>query len=439
MKILHLSTYDTIGGAARAATRLHVGLGELGVTSSMLVRRKRTQLDTVHVAPPLNRWRWKLWRFIEDRCITRNRTGLSNTFFTLGQPAFDLSRHPLVVESDVLHLHWVGHFQSPASLASLAMLGKPMVWTLHDMRPFTGGCHFSAGCDEYMAACDKCPQLQRDPNALTHLNLAAQREALGGITIVAPSRWLADCARRSAVFRDCRVEVIPLGINTCEFSPTPQAEARAQLGLTQDRTYVLFGADGGGELRKGAAELRAAFQHLLAIHPTPEKLTLLCFGAMTEQFTALGEKTHALGYLKTTEQLRLAYAAADVFALPSLEDNLPNTMLESLACGTPVAGFDVGGIPDLVEPGVTGALARPGDPQSLAYALLEIIRDPTHARTLGQNGAHRIASHYTARAEAEAYRALYPTVQPTRGGKVRHHLPVSRLLWQALRAPKSAR
>ena len=412
MKILHLSTYDTIGGAARAATRLHVGLGELGVTSSMLVRRKRTQLDTVHVAPPLNRWRWKLWRFIEDRCITRNRTGLSNTFFTLGQPAFDLSRHPLVVESDVLHLHWVGHFQSPASLASLAMLGKPMVWTLHDMRPFTGGCHFSAGCDEYMAACDKCPQLQRDPNALTHLNLAAQREALG---------------------------VIPLGINTCEFSPTPQAEARAQLGLTQDRTYVLFGADGGGELRKGAAELRAAFQHLLAIHPTPEKLTLLCFGSMTEQFTALGEKTHALGYLKTTEQLRLAYAAADVFALPSLEDNLPNTMLESLACGTPVAGFDVGGIPDLVEPGVTGALARPGDPQSLAYALLEIIRDPTHARTLGQNGAHRIASHYTARAEAEAYRALYPTVQPTRGGKVRHHLPVSRLLWQALRAPKSAR
>ena len=114
-------------------------------------------------------------------------------------------------------------------------------------------------------------------------------------------------------------------------------------------------------------------------------------------------------------------------------------MLESLACGTPVAGFDVGGIPDLVEPGVTGALARPGDPQSLADALLEIIRDPAHARALGQNSAHRIASHHTARAEAEAYRALYPTVQPTRGGKVRHHLPVSRLLWQALRAPKSAR
>ena len=439
MKILHLSTYDTIGGAARATTRLHEGLGEIGVESAMLVRRKRTQLDTVHVAPPLKRWRWQLWRFIEDRCIARNRTGLSNTFFTLGQPAFDLSRHPLVVESDILHLHWVGHFQSPDTLAALASLGKPMVWTLHDMRPFTGGCHFSAGCHEYMVACEKCPQLRQDPNTLTRHNLSAQCEALGGITIVAPSRWLADCAHRSAAFRDCRVEVIPYGINTTEFFPVPMTEARAKLGLDPDRTYVLFGADGGGELRKGAAELRAAFQHLLAIHPTPEKLTLLCFGTMNEQFAALGEKTHALGYLKTAEQLRLAYSAADVFALPSLEDNLPNTMLESLACGTPVAGFDVGGVPDLVLPGVTGALARAGDPQSLANALLEIIRDPAHARTLGQNGAHRIASHYTARAEAEAYRALYPTVQPAHGSKVWHPLPVSRLLWQALCAPKTAR
>ena len=439
MKILHLSTYDTIGGAARAATRLHVGLGELGVASSMLVRRKRTQLDTVHVAPPLHRWRWRIWRFIEERCIARNRTGLSNTFFTLGQPAFDLSRHPLVVESDVLHLHWVGHFQSPATLAALAMLGKPMVWTLHDMRPFTGGCHFSAGCDEYTAVCEKCPQLQHDPNTLTRRNLSAQCEALSGITIVAPSRWLADCARHSAAFRDCRVEVIPLGISSREFFPMPQAEARVKLGLELERTYVLFGADGGGELRKGAAELLSAFQRLLAIHPTPEKLTLLCFGTMNEQLAALGEKTHALGYLKTAEQLRLAYSAADVFALPSLEDNLPNTMLESLACGTPVAGFDVGGIPDLVLPGVTGALARPGDPQSLASALWEIIRNPVHARTLGQNGADRIASHYTARAEADAYRALYPNVQPVRANKVPHPLPVSRLLWQALRAPKSAR
>ena len=439
MKILHLSTYDTIGGAARAAMRLHEGLGKIGVASAMLVRRKRTQLDTVQVAPPLHRWRWRLWRFIEERCIARNRTRLSNTFFTIGQPAFDLSQHPLVLQSDVLHLHWIGHFQSPATLAALASLGKPMVWTLHDMRPFTGGCHFSAGCDEYTVACEKCPQLRHDPNALTRRNLAAQREALGKITVVAPSRWLADCARRSAAFRDCRVEVIPYGINPGEFFPVPQAEARAQLGLEKDRTYVLFGADGSGELRKGAAELLAAFQRLLAIHPAPEKLTLLCFGAMNEQFASLGEKTHALGYLKTTEQLRLAYSAADVFALPSLEDNLPNTMLESLACGTPVAGFDVGGIPDVVQTGATGALARPGDPQSLATALLEIIRAPSHARALGENGAQRIASHHTARAEAEAYRALYPTAQSAHGGKVRHRLPVSRLLWQALRAPKTAR
>src|SRR5262249_19568734 len=152
------------------------------------------------------------------------RTSVSNTFFSLPTPAYDLSRHPLVAEADVIHLHWVATLLSPAGIAQLQRLGKPLVWTLHDQRAFTGGCHFSAACDHYQHECTPCPQLQRDPARLTAAILADSLATVEpGITVVCPSRWLADCAQKSALFRKFRIEVIPYGLDVARFRPSSRS------------------------------------------------------------------------------------------------------------------------------------------------------------------------------------------------------------------------
>ena len=426
MRVLHLSTSDIAGGAARSAMRLHEGLLALGVESNMLVARKTSAFAEVQSIRPARR---RFWDFLERRIIARNRTDVSNTHFTFGEPGVDISSHPLVRAADVLHLHWITHFLSPGSLATLAALGKPIVWTLHDMRPLTGGCHFSAGCEEFTRDCAPCLQLRRDPHRTASRSLADQRAVVADISVVAPSRWLADCARRSSMFAGNRVEVIPYGINTAEFFPMPRAEAREQLGLPAECPLILFGADVASDRRKGAAELVAA------VHRVPGSPKLMCFGKLKGRFAELGDRVIPLGYLRSASELRAAYSAANVFALPSLEDNLPNTLIEALACGTPVAAFDVGGIPDILADGVNGRLAAAGDTAALAAALAELLGAPGLANTLGTAGAKSVATHHTLRAQAEKYAALYPAVTPpqtptVRRSQLRSVLP--RLILQAL-------
>lgn len=369
MRVLHFSTFDLIGGAARAAFQLHEGLCDLGVDSEMLVQRKDSTNPAVRVAPQFSWLRWRFWTFLEREYLQRNRTPLSNTWFTAGYPGHDVTRHEAVAAADVLHLHWVTHFLSPTVIAALRRLGKPIVWTLHDQRPFTGGCHFSAGCDGYTRDCAPCPQLACDPCRLPARNLRDQREALRGapVTIVTPSRWLGQCARSSAVLGAARVEVIAYGIDPARFFPVPQAEARARLGLPLEARCILFGADNGEERRKGARELLTAFQHLLGSIADPGSVLLVSFGKTNPLFASLGPQARSLGVLRDPADLRDAYAAADVFALPSTEDNLPMTLLEALACGTPVAAYPVPGPVDILTP-ASGAMAAQLD-DAIAMAL----------------------------------------------------------------------
>lgn len=434
MRVLHLSTYDQVGGAARAAFRLHEGLRQLGVDSQMLVRKKESLLPEVHTAPLQSRNQWRFWRAIEHGCIDQNRTPLSNTFFTAGYPGFDLTDVEAIRSADVLHLHWVGRYLSPPAIAALGGLGKPLVWTLHDQRAFTGGCHFSAGCAEYERECETCPQLTDNRHRLPARNLADQIELLKDlpITLVTPSRWLAACAARSSLFRAAHVEVIPYGIDTTQFRPMEKSEARRRLGLDPDRIYLLFGSDGGEEKRKGAVELLAAFQLLLERAKEPERITLLCFGGMPPAFKALGERVHTLGYLRETEELRVAYCAADIFALPSLEDNLPSTMLEALACGTPVVGFAIGGVPDAVEDGVTGRLVPVGDVIALGEALLSLCEHATQSAEFGENGTQLIARQFSQPLQAARYQALYASLPPPPPAHPRHPVKVARRLRAAL-------
>ncbi len=375
----------------------------------MLVRTRDSTDPTIAEAPRQGLV-WKdVWNFVHDRHIRRNRTALSSTYFSTGYPGSDLVDHEWVSRADILHLHWVSDFLSPASLGALLTLGKPIVWTLHDLRAFTGGCHFSAGCTGYERDCSPCPQLRRDRLALTRRNLQDQQEILSGENrlLVTPSRWLAQCARQSAVLGKVRAEVIPYGCDTAAYYPVSKCEARRALGIASDAFCVAFGAHYANEKRKGAAELATALRVFGERRHGNDKALLLAFGRFSDGIELPRIEVRSLGYVRDETQLRTAYAAADVFVLPSLEDNLPNTMIEALACGTPVVAFAVGGIPEVIRDGVNGRLVAAGDTMALANVLLELAADRERCARMGSEGARLIAAEYTLGIQAARYTRLY--------------------------------
>ncbi len=428
MRVVHLSTSDLQGGAARSAWRLHLGLLELGCNSTMLVREKSSDHPTVRATGWTRSARERFWEGLAAEHVWANRTPISTTHFSLGHPGLDLRQEPEIQQAEIIHLHWVADFLSADSLTALAGLGKPLVWTLHDQRPFTGGCHFSAGCTGFEAHCAHCPQLRRDPWRITERILHDEAATFTGtpIQVVAPSQWLARLARRSRRFARHPVTVIPYGVSEREFFPEDKTTARRRLGLPEDAFLILSGADHAGEKRKGLDLLLNAFQPLPATTESGRPIRLLAFGRALSGDTSPGDRELRLGYLTEPDKLRAAYAAADVFVLPSLEDNLPNTMLEALACGTAVVAFAVGGVPDVLREGENGWLVPAGDSVALGAKLRMLADEPGVVGACGVQGAADIAAHYTIRQQAERYLSLYRSaaaeVQPTKPPRTRSRL-----------------
>jgi len=419
LKILQVSTYDLQGGAAIAAYRLHRGLRAMGEDCRMLVRHKSSADETVlrvlsQDQPVPEDEDFFLRTVIQSQHIDSHRTEISNTLFTLPYPGDDLAGSTLFREADLVNLHWVAGYQSPITVQKLWQQGEPVVWTLHDQWAFTGGCHYSAGCLKYRSDCLSCPQLADDP---WDVPAAVLRDKLtlwarANLTIVTPSRWLAACARESALFRELRIEVIPNSLDTEFFTPFPKEDAKRDLGLPPDAATLLFGAEEGSEKRKGFRELLAAMHHALAMPEfrsllERERLKILCFGHPDPTLRDEGLPVVALGYLESPERIRTAYSAADQFILPSLEDNLPNTMLEALSCGTPVVAFAAGGIPEVVFDGVNGRLAPVGDSQELARSISSLIFRPEESKSMGRNGRRLMVEEYSLPIQARRYKRLY--------------------------------
>jgi glycosyltransferase involved in cell wall biosynthesis len=418
MKILQVSTYDISGGAARATYRLHRGLRQVGQDCRMVVTQKET--DDEFIIPVSaqesdeNRTvDFFLSRVIQGRYIDAHRTEMSNTLFSLPCSGLDLSSLSLVQGADVINLHWVARFQSTFSLGRLFSLKKPVVWTLHDQWAFTGGCHYSAGCLKYRTDCVKCPQLDDDPFQLPATTLkdkaALFRDA--NLTIVTPSRWMAKCARESVLFRDLRIEVIPNSLEIDLYTPLSDGE-RMEPGPEGGMVTLLFGGEDGNEKRKGFKELMKAVQHCLKDERFQDlvkrsSLRLICFGRPNHEIAALGIPVEALGFLDSDAKIRNAYAGADIFILPSLEDNLPNTILEAMSCGTPVVAFEIGGIPEMVQSGITGELAPSGEWEKLGNALLSLIFNPEKREAMRRACRKKIETEYPLHVQAQAYLALY--------------------------------
>lgn len=332
---------------------------------------------------------------------------------------------------DLIHLHWIAKFLDQPSFFGSLSPDQPVVWTLHDMNAMTGGCHFSDGCDRYTRGCGGCPQLPTGPQLptaqlptaqlpgaqlpsaslaaddLSRQYFLAKQAALAGVNlhIAAPSRWLLECARSSPLLASAKsFRHVPYGISLGEYYPMDRRDARARLGIDPDTTLVCFGAMDVSARRKGGRHLVQALAHLADL---PGVEGLVFGGGELPDSDGPMPRLHHVGPVRGLMMQRVVYSAADVFVLPSLEDNLPLTGLEAMACGTAVVGFDAGGIPDYVRPGKTGLLARTGDGDDLGMRLRELAADPDHAAQMGRRARQMIEHEYAAEYEAAAYETLY--------------------------------
>lgn len=414
MRVVHLSTDDVTGGAARCALRLHQGLGEIaGVESTMIVDRRRgEEPGVVAFERPdglLGKRRVKRRRRRVRRALDEYQSTRPDGFEPFNPDSSPYGAAPLeqAVPCDVINLHWVARFLDVQTLVDWLPADLPAVWTLHDMHLLTGGCHYDHGCGKFAEGCGACPQLgSNDPDDLARLYWDRKRAALVGmapraIEVVTPSRWLAQEARRSGVLPDgWGVRVIPYGLDTARFAPGDRTSWRSRYDIPADANVLLFVAQSVQNRRKGFSHLRSALDWLGPV----DDLWLVSVGKGEPALPA-GVNARHLGEIRSDEDMAGIYGMSDVFCVPSLQDNLPATVLESLATGTPVAGFAVGGIPDMVRPGETGALADGISGEALAVAIRQVLEASGDAlrsrcRTVAE-------SEYPLALQAERYLKLY--------------------------------
>ena len=314
------------------------------------------------------------------------------SWFSPPNPSVSLVDHPLVRQADIINLHWVADFLATADVVDLLNLGKPVVWTLHDARPFTGGCHYTGGCERFKSICSKCPQLSAEFQHLAEASHTLDVRLLkrsANLSLVSPSNWLAGQARNSSVFGVLRTEVIPNNVDLSVFRPGSRSDFRRKQGWKEDAFVVLFGGSFLTEKRKGFSVLVDAIRQMLqsklvrARHDQGS-LIFATFGRGAETLDGAELSLNHTGAKASEAEMAELLQAADLYVCPSLEDNLPNTVMEAMACGLPVIGTNVGGIPDMVKEGVNGYLVEPGEPAALADALQQMLYGQHKLKEMGK-------------------------------------------------------
>lgn len=409
MKVLLLNTFDEWGGAAKAAFRLNRGLQGIDVDARLLVQTKAGDAtDVIGTQTLLARIAYGIRAHL-DALPVRLYPNRPVYNFTPAMMPDTLAGQVAAIAPDIVHLHWLA--AGFMRLETLAKLNRPLVWTLHDSWAFTGGCHIPYQCVRYREMCGACPVLgsgrEEDLSRWTWRRKKRGWRDLR-LTVVAPSRWLAGCARSSSIFRDVRVEVIPNGLDTAVYRPIDRRSAREQLGLSQDKKYILFGAmNSTSDPNKGFQFLLPALQKLSA-GGWQDDAELLVFGASEPaEPPPFGMKTNYLGRLRDDAGMARLYSAADVFVAPSILENLPNTVMESMACGTPCVAFDQGGMADLIEHGQTGYLARPHEPEELARGIVWVLENGDRRRELSAEARQKVEREFALEKVAGRYLALY--------------------------------
>ena len=409
---LLLSTSDERGGAARAASRLHDGLRHVGVDAQMLVQEKSSGRASVHGPASKVERGWAKLRPYVERLPLEFYPDRDDRPFHIQWLPDRLSQSVRSIDPDVIHLHWIcGGF---LQIETLASFNRPIVWTLHDMWAMTGGCHYSGACDGYKNRCGNCPHLGSssggDFSRLTWLRKKNAWEN-ADITFVTPSRWLAECARSSSLLAQFPVEVISYGIDLDAYKPMDKTEARRLFNLPEECPLVLFGAmNPTKNSRKGFDLLLGALEDLQR-QTGDEDLRLVVFGnSSSENVLPQTYPVHYLGTYSDDTSLAALYSAVDVFVAPSRQDNLPLAVQESLACGSPVVAFDVGGMPDMITHQHNGYLAEPFDVQDLASGIKWCLGDSARRKRLSENARSASLERFDLEDRAQDYCELYDSL-----------------------------
>lgn len=414
MKIAILSTFEGYGGAAIAAKRLQKALLKYGETAAMVVQEKTSDDNSIYSfsATYLGKLFAKI-RFALDRFlfIFSEKSKAVRFSFSTAKIGVNPNANALIKNADIVHLHWINF--GFLSLDSIKKIEQPVVWTLHDMWAFTGGCHYSGECENYKIHCGNCIQfLKNSSNSDLSNDVWQRKQALfqhKNITFVTCSQWLGDLAKSSSLLKNHKIISIPNPIDISLFKPNNFG--KKSLHLDENKQYILFGAVNVADSRKGFIYLKEALNLLFEkIQNQPNLPEILIFGkAIVDDFLELKLKVNFLGQLSDQQQIINIYNAATVFVIPSLEENLPNTIMEAMACGTPVVGFEVGGIPEMIEHKNTGYLAKYKSAQDLSDGIFHVLYEADY-ELISKNSREKVVENYAEEIVAKQYQNLYNSI-----------------------------
>lgn len=417
MKVLHICTMDT-PGAGGAVIRLHLELESLGIQSKVLVLHKSSSISNNIVQFKQNN---NIFRQICNRLISLELKAYRNSrpqglgAFSVDRTAYTVGTHPLVKEADIINLHWIANMIDYEEFFRNTQ-GKPIVWTLHDRNPITGGCHLPGDCRRYETGCGACPNLgSHKLNDLSHKIFRRKEKIYQKHTIhlVVPSKTFFECVKRSVLFKHCHITIIPHGVPLDIFSIRDKQFARNLLSLPGDTTFILCGAFYLPK-SKGFDYLREALNLLSQQHKLT-KIGLIVFGAYSPIVDYIsketGFSTSYLGYINNELILSCIYSAADVLVIPSSEEAFGLTCLESVACGTPVIAFNnVGGFPEMIKSAETGFLVTQKDTAELTEKIIWMINHPKERKQMGENARRLVEQEYTLEVQAKRYLELYKSI-----------------------------
>ncbi len=415
MRVLIINTAERIGGAAIAANRLMEALRNNGIKVKMLVRDKQT--DDVSVVPLKKSWR-KILQFAWERVVIWAANGFKrrNLFAVdIANTGTDITSFPEFRQADIIHLHWIN--QGMLSLRDIQRIlesGKPVVWTMHDMWPFTGICHHAGTCNKFTEQCHHCELLLKPHRKDLSYQVFKKKlkvYAKGPITFIACSHWLENLAKQSLLTQGHTVLSIPNAINTNLFQPRSKKFAREKLHLPLDKKLLLFGSAKVTDKKKGIDYLINACNLIKQEYPELSKqLGVVLLGGQTEQFVSLFPfPIYNMNYISSEKELVDIYNAVDLYVTPSLQENLPNTIVEAMACGIPCVGFNIGGIPQMIDHLHNGYVARYKSAEDLANGIHWTLTEGDY-QTLSEEAHRKAASNYSEHIVANQYIKVYNQV-----------------------------
>ena len=413
MRVLIVNTSECTGGAAVAAHRLMEALINNGVKAKMLVRDKQSEQLTVVSAG--NGWRqqfhflWERWRIFMALHFSRKHL----FELDIANVGTDITRLPEYKEADIIHLHWINQgFLSLSGIRKILASGKPVVWTMHDIWPATGICHLTLGCNQYKRRCQNCKYLPgKGGNNDLSARVWEKKRRLNqnnDIVFVACSKWLAGEARQSALLQKQQVFAIPNPIDTRLFHRLDKAEVRQKEHLPADKKLILFVSQRTTNVNKGMNYLVEACKLITERHPEMrEQLAMVLIGGHSEEFEHQFQlPVYPLGYISSPQRMADIYNAADLFVLPSLSENLPNTIMEAMACGVPCVGFKVGGIPEMIDHKKNGYVAEYRSAEDLAEGIRWTLTEADYD-SLSANAVRKVQHSYSQSAVASRYMEVY--------------------------------